>query len=270
VHLTLISGLRRRLPFEVAGERENPHNGAPAVEFLRQETIEMALAAVEYALHSTTRAFANGGAAIATSGGAAVATSVAPSGIDNGGNADVREDEDDSAYSADKDDHVTRVEKFRLRVLAAVSRAVLPTSTTTTSAPTAAAAAAAAGRGTSMSGFCWAQALRESHRCLDVCRELFVCPITSCLVLEDVTFRESVLGTTAVNLYRMNKAVGGRADPSPHHQVRLLALVRDDLDSIYMQFREFGSIHLVPTGRSRRPQRKRKPAGFDREGRRSR
>jgi hypothetical protein len=239
-----LSGGLRRLPFDAAAERVSPDNGTPALEFLRRETIEMALAAVEHALQSTTYALAMSARAAA----ATAAAAAAPCADDeDGADEDDNIPNSDYAYHADKDDHATRIDKFRLRVLAAVSRAVLPTSTTTTttSAPTAAATAAAAGRGTSMSGFCWAQVLRESDRCLDVCRELFVCPITSCLVLEDVTFRETVLGTTAVNLYRMNKAVGGRADPSPHRQVRLLALVSDDLDSIYLQFREFGSIHIV-------------------------
>jgi hypothetical protein len=245
--------LPRRLPYEVAAEREGPKNGTPALEFLQHETIEMALAAVEYALQSTTTT-----TAFADSGSAAVAASVAtPASATNYGG-----DSDEYYYHDDKDDHVTRVEKFRLRVLASVSRAILPSESAT--------ATTTSSRSSwipIMSGFAWALALREHDRCMDVCRELFVCPITSCLVLEDLKFRNAVLGTTSTNLYRMNKA-GGRASVSPHHQVRLLALVKDDLDSIYLQFREFGSAHLVPTGRKRRPHRKRKAIGFYCEGRR--
>jgi hypothetical protein len=106
-------------------------------------------------------------------------------------------------------------------------------------------------RTTIRSGFDWAQALREREDCLDVCRELFVCPITSRLLLDDLAFREAVLGKSVLNLYRLNK-VGGRNIPSPHHQVRLLALVNDDLDCIYIQFRECGSIHLIPSRASER------------------
>jgi hypothetical protein len=53
-----------------------------------------------------------------------------------------------------------------------------------------------------------------------------------------------VLGDTVLNLYRMNQ-MGGRSDPSPHHQVRLLALGSDNLESVYLQFREFGASYLV-------------------------
>jgi hypothetical protein len=59
-----------------------------------------------------------------------------------------------------------------------------------------------------------------------------------------MAFRDAVLGDTVVGLYRMNQ-IGGRSDPSPHHQVRLLALVSDSLESVYLQFREFGASYLV-------------------------
>jgi hypothetical protein len=239
---------RRELPYEVAAERNNPENGTPALELLRRETIEVALAVVESALQSTSTTIA-----FAMNTGAAARVTPARQEIALGAHSSAPDGSDDDPrkgdyyYQLDKDDHVTRVDKFRLRVRAAVSRAVLSTDST---APT-------VEKWARMSGFAWAQALREHDRCLDVCRELFVCPVTSCLVLEDAAFRESVLGTTTMNLYRMNKA-GGRASPSPHHQVRLLASLQGDLDGIYLQFREFGSVHLVPTGRT---QRKRKAAG---------
>jgi hypothetical protein len=291
-----------RLPFEVAAEREDAVNGAPALEYLHKETVEMALAAVECVLHSAiTSSFAGGGAAVATGVAPAApapddaqeSSSSSSSrdgsddeGWDDDGEGDEEgEDEDEAAddddddghhhhdhridhdhdrHSADEEDDLgTRVEKFQLRVLAAVSNAVLPSEESTT--------AATARSASGMSGFAWARALREHGNCRDVCRELFVCPITSGLVLEDAEFREAVLGTTAANLYRLNQ-VGGRASPSPRHQVRLLALVSDDLGSVYIQFREFGFVRLVPpTGRRVQrpllPSRKRKAAGFYRERR---
>jgi hypothetical protein len=49
-----------------------------------------------------------------------------------------------------------------------------------------------------------------------------------------------------MNLSRWNKADGRTGQPSPHHQGRLLALVKDDLDRIYMQFLEFGVASDLP------------------------
>jgi hypothetical protein len=93
------------------------------------------------------------------------------------------------------------------------------------------------------SGFAWTQALLKIDNCLEVCRELFNCRVIE-FKLGDKAFREAVLGDAVLNLYRMNQ-MGGRSDPSPHHQVRLLALVSDNLESVYLQFREFGASYLV-------------------------
>jgi hypothetical protein len=93
------------------------------------------------------------------------------------------------------------------------------------------------------------QALRKLGSCMDVCREVFFLPVTARLARNiDVSFRDAVLGESVVNLYRMNKL--GRSDPSPHHQIRLLALGCDDLDCLYLQVREFGAVHLIANDRS--------------------
>jgi hypothetical protein len=109
------------------------------------------------------------------------------------------------------------VDEFRRSVLSTVdSRIALPAGTVRAS------------------GFASAQALRVRDDGLGVCRELFVCPVTSRRMSDDegATFRDAVLGGTTMNLYRLNK-VGGQADASPHHQVRLLALVSGDLDCVF-------------------------------------
>jgi hypothetical protein len=77
----------------------------------------------------------------------------------------------------------------------------------------------------------------------------FFLPATARLARNnDVSFRDAVLGESVVNLYRMNKL--GRSDPSPHHQIRLLALGCDELDCLYLQVREFGAVHLIANDRS--------------------
>jgi hypothetical protein len=52
------------------------------------------------------------------------------------------------------------------------------------------------------------------------------------------------MGWTRIStgLYRMNRR--GRADPSPGHQVNLLASVSDNLDCLHLQYREFGFLLL--------------------------
>lgn len=98
----------------------------------------------------------------------------------------------------------------------------------------------------SWAGSAWALALRRlgDETCLDVCREIFACPATKRSAHSGPTFRDAVLGDTVVNLYRLN-SVGGRTDPSPHHQVRLLALVSDDVEGIFRQPWEFGATSLL-------------------------
>lgn len=138
-------------------------------------------------------------------------------------NSDTRRQAEEAAAAA------RRPDDFRRRVQSTVSGAVRPAELSLLRRA---------------SGFAWTQALLKLENCLDLCRELFACPTTAFALDIDTAFREAVLGDAVLNLYRMNQ-LGGRSDPSPHHQARLLALVSDNLESVYLQFREFGAFYLV-------------------------
>jgi hypothetical protein len=95
----------------------------------------------------------------------------------------------------------------------------------------------------SSSGFDVAQALRQLEGGMETCGSVFRCSPTSVALRSDDTFQDAVLGGTVMGLYRMNRQ--GRSNPSPRHQVRLLASVSDDLDCFFRQFREIAAAHLV-------------------------
>jgi hypothetical protein len=95
----------------------------------------------------------------------------------------------------------------------------------------------------SSSGFDAAQALRQLEGGMETCGSVFRCSHTSLALRSDGTFQDAVLGRTVMGLYRMNRQ--GRSNPSPRHQVRLLASVSDDLGCVYRQFREIAAAHLV-------------------------
>lgn len=116
----------------------------------------------------------------------------------------------------------------------------------------------------SSSGLEVAQALRHLvDSPVELCRALFLHEETRSLVHADGRFREAVLGGPVSGLYVLNRR-GGRFRMSPSHQVELLALVKDDLNCIFLQYRGFAfhALHRCydnSTGRDgamRRPRRR--------------
>jgi hypothetical protein len=79
---------------------------------------------------------------------------------------------------------------------------------------------------------------------MDFCLALFchVETVRNLIKVGDDGFCNAILGDAVLGLYRLNHH--DRSNPSASYQVRLLALVSDNLDCIYLQFREHAG-HLL-------------------------
>jgi hypothetical protein len=102
--------------------------------------------------------------------------------------------------------------------------------------------------------FAAAESIRNLENRMECCRALF-CTRTARTVMLLVSQPGNDLGKTLVDMYRMN--CRGRANPSAAHQVRLLASVQDNLDCVYLQFREFW-VHVLPQNEASSRNRKRR------------
>jgi hypothetical protein len=99
-----------------------------------------------------------------------------------------------------------------------------------------------------------AESIRNLENRVDCCRALFRTRTARAVMLL-VSQPGNDLGKTVVDMYRMN--CRGRANPSAAHQVRLLASVQDNLDCVYLQFREFW-VHVLPQNEASSRNRKRR------------
>jgi hypothetical protein len=90
--------------------------------------------------------------------------------------------------------------------------------------------------------FAAAESVRKLVNRMDCCRALFGTRTARAVMLL-LSQPGNELGRAVADLYRMN--CQGRSNPSAPHQVSLLASVADNLDCLYLPFREF-SVRTPP------------------------
>jgi hypothetical protein len=102
--------------------------------------------------------------------------------------------------------------------------------------------------------FATAEAIRNLVNRMDWFRALFGTRTARAVMLL-LSQPDNELSRTVADLYRMN--CQGRSNPSAPDQVSLLASVADNLDCLYLHFREF-SVHILPQNDTSARRRKRR------------